>query len=593
MKKRLTKKGGSGIYLNANDKEAFEHFVNNSTASFLKTGSFGVTYELTLNPGVQSKYLSLDASTYSQPVTKLLLKTVFIYPLKVELQMNRPDNGIIENKHTANIDNFYEEVNIQTDAYLKTMQYLEPLCPAIVYATTIDWNDPFMSFVTSAYSPQFALQLNSYPGLRLGLIAMEIVPNAEILHDYMDTKRFYESFMPKALHTLIEFVIKTGYHHGDFHAANMIVNPNAKDYFWGRSTKVSIIDFGFAKRLSKEKYGILKYLYDQKKYTDFLNMLCNIPRSDGFDLNSWNGYTVMCLNSPPQLRDVKNYIVNKQWMNNQLESLFVQREEAINHLVNSFTAKKLPLSNSAKNEMYNGVHFEKEFIPAFEHTFPVNTLAKNVKNEIDYFGIYNYVTGMRIQVKACYMYVYVLNNNINDTPFIRYAVMVHAGLHNGIDIKTVFDGVNEAQLKQIKSAIAQTMILEKVRFNDFLDYFSNKDLANVTQDQLLQILNDTLWQEDPERAAIALKKLANIPTVGPMRQMDARERFRALPFGEHEEEPEETNGVTNGSLPRPFQFPFRVPFQKNKLTAGKSKRRNQKTKRKQGKKMSRRKVFTN
>lgn len=130
-----------------------------------------------------------------------------------------------------------------------------------------------------------------------------------------------------------------------------------------------------------------------------------------------------------------------------------------------------------------------------------------------------------------------------------------------------------------------------IYINDFLDYFSDKDLANVTQEQLLQILNDTLWQKDPERAAIALKTLANIPSVGPMRQIDARERFRALPFGEDEpDEVEETNSATN-NLPRsffPFRMPFRMPFRKKKLTAGKSKK-NQKTKRKQGKRMSRRK----
>jgi hypothetical protein len=169
------KKGGSGIYLDANDKEAFEHFVNNSTASFLNTGSFGITYELTLNPGVQSKYLSLDASTYSNPVNKLILKTMFIYPLEIEVKITRPDDGSKEDKKTANMENFYEEINIQTDVYLKTVQYLEPICPAIVYADAFNLNDPFINFITRTYTPRLMQQLQHYQGIKIGLIAMEIV----------------------------------------------------------------------------------------------------------------------------------------------------------------------------------------------------------------------------------------------------------------------------------------------------------------------------------------------------------------------------------------------------------------------------------
>lgn len=605
MKKGLIKKGGSGIYLNANDKEAFEHFVTNSTARFLKTGSFGITYELTLNPGVQSKYLSLDASTYSQPVKKLILKTTFVYPLEVELEINRPDDGRKEKKKTTNIENFYEEVNIQTDTYLKTMQYLEPICPAIVYAAIVDWNDPFMGFITRYYSPQFVQQLNSYPGIKIGLIAMEIVSNAVILYDYMDAKAYYESFFPKALHTLIDFVIKTGYNHGDFHASNMIINPTIKNYFWGRSGKVSIIDFGFAEKLSQEMYKKIKNLYQQKKYVEILALLCDIPRKDGYNLNDFDGYTVMCLKSPPHLNDVRNYVVNKAWMNEQISILFSQREQSINHLVKTFTQKHLPLSNSAKNEMYNGVLFETTFIHGFDRILPLRKMDEQVKQILSNIGGYSRTKDFRLQVKACYMLMYLLNNNFNDGLDTRFAAMVYAGIFDGIEDKYVFriaaPYVNERALKY---TIERAIILEKVRFNNFLDYFSDEQLANVTQTQLSQILSTGLWQEKPERAVIALKIAANIPIINmSINYIDDIERFQELPFGEPLEDVtvEETNGVatngiaTNGienngdvsdGLPRPSFFPFKEPtFQKKKLTAGKARN----TKRKLNKNTTRRK----
>lgn len=47
-----TSNGGSGIYLNANDRDAFLHFLENSTAKYFTSGSYGITFILTLNPDV-------------------------------------------------------------------------------------------------------------------------------------------------------------------------------------------------------------------------------------------------------------------------------------------------------------------------------------------------------------------------------------------------------------------------------------------------------------------------------------------------------------------------------------------------------------
>lgn len=598
IKKGLIKKGGSGIYLNANDKEAFKHFLLNSTATFFKTGSFGMTYVLTLNPGVDSKYLSLDASTYGMQVRQILLKTVFVYPLKLSLDI-KLNNGKVEDKSTITVHDFYEEVNIQTDVYLKTMQYLEPLCPAIIYATIVrDPSNPLtktvLNMLSTAVTRDSIKKIIAYPNIGIGLIGMEItvvdVNISNTLCSYISEKLWYESYIAKAYHTLIEFIIKTGYSHGDFHCGNLLVNDAIRNYFWGKRGKVTIIDFGFAEKLSQENYKKIKDLYDEKKYVEILSFLCDIPRKDGYIMDDWEGYTSMCLKSQPQLDDAPGYIVNVQDINNKIIQLYSLREEAINNITTTFTQKHLPLSNSAKNEMYNGVEFETKYIDRFGKVFPLRRMDQQVKKILDDMNYgYTHVEGLRLQVKSCYMLIYLLNKKnkaLPDNLATRFAAMVYAGVFYDVDdvFTIVAPYVSE---NDFKAAIDYAMQLgaENVRFNNFLDYFTDEQLEKVTQEQLSQILNMDLWQEYPERAAILLKINANIGSITrPIRSLDVRTRFQELPFEEYVEEvvsqPEPElpppTVVVNDGLPRPPFFDQGLQ-KKKKLTAGKR----QYTKRKQ------------
>lgn len=587
MKKNIIKKGGSGLYLNANDKEAFKHFLQNSTSRFLKSGSYGMTYVLTLNPGVESQYLSLDASNYSQPVRQLLLKTIFIYPLPVKLDIISP-TGKAETKNTTTLDNFYEEVDIQTDVYLKTMKYLEPLCPAIVYANVIyNYSDPLMQYLNNIISQSISREsqktLGDYPGIGIGVIGMEVLGNTDTLHSFMGYKQYYDSYIAKAYHTLIEFIIQTGYNHGDFHAGNFLVDTSITNYFWGKRGKVTIIDFGFAQKLPKDKYDHIKQLYKQQKYVDILLLLCDIPRKDFYNMNDYEGYTTMCLKTQPEFIDRPRYLVDKREINYKISELYALREESINNLVKTFTAKKLPLSNSAKNQMYNGVHFEKKYITTFEKAYNVTDMSIQVNDILNYLerlGFHFENSKMlRTQVKACYMLLYLLNNNFNDNLATRFSTMVYAGVFDEVDdAKSVFRMLspNNVDIHFLKRAIDRCMILESVRFNNFLDYFSDDQLEKVTQEQLTQVLNNNVWQERPESAAISLKIAANIPKSihQPVKPIDIKKGFQILPFEEPVEEIIVEQPIVHfgDNLPRPsFINPgFK---RKPKMTAGKTKRK--------------------
>jgi hypothetical protein len=596
MKNKLAKKGGSGIYLNANDKEAFEHFVNNSTAHFNRTGSFGITYILRLNPGVQSKYLSLDASTYSQPVNTLILKTIFIYPLEIELEITRPDDGTKEKKKTTDMENFYEEINIQTDVYLKTMQYLEPICPAIVYATALDWKDPFLNFITRSYSPHMKQQLASYPGIKIGLIAMEIGISRTtdpILFNYIDTKPYYESYLPKALFTLINFVIQTGYNHGDFHSSNFLVNDMTRNYFWGRTGKTSIIDFGFAEKLPQEIYKKIKDLYNKKNYVAILDLLCDIPRKDGYNLNDWEGYTLMCLKTPPQLTDVRRYVVDKAWFNDQIDILFQQREEAINNLVRSFTAKKLPLSNNAKNDMYNGMHLEKEIIttiqpiaslnPFTEKTTKIaliNTIISIINDIKKTFKVsFSDAEKIRICVKTIYTMHYIIYHLIYklkvvsiDLNNLLFTAMIFTDVFKKIDNDFSYVAFLHCNVRtqgmcsrtgnsepiddeKIKEAINNGLFLhlEYYQFYCFIDYLSDEEVKKLTLTQIVDLFQSTKIT-NMSSTAIA-DELKTTIRASPSQTITIEKGFQELPFNEPETIVTETIESTNGDNKLPLTEP--------------------------------------
>lgn len=591
------KKGGSGLYLDAKDKDAFTHFLQNSTSKFLTSGSFGMTYVLTLNPGVESKYLSLDASNFSQPVKQILLKTTFIYPLKLELDVHTPKRSI-EKKSTATLEDFYQEVNIQTDVYFKTMKYLEPLCPAIVYAAVLnDANDPLMTMVANIISNNLPSNtknlLNNNPGISIGIIGMELVGNklgnATILYEYMFETTYYNSYIAKAYHTLIEFIIQTGYNHGDFHGSNLLIDPYITNYFWGKRGKITIIDFGYAEKLSKTRYTKIKELYDQQKYIDILQYLCDIPRKDGYNMNDYKSYTDMCLKTQPKFDDNPSYIVDKNEINNKIIELYSLRELAINNLVKTFTPKKLPLSNAEKNKMYNGANLEKKYVTTFNHVYPLNNMPAQVESilhELSQYGFYyDKVISFRLQSKACYMLMYLLNNGFVDGLDIRFAIMVYAGVFWGFDdIKYIFRiTVRYVSNDALVRAIYFCNILQTVFFNDFLDYFLDGQLEYVTQRQLTEEFNQDFWLLRPELAAISLKMKAklNTPLHKPIKSSDNKNLFEELPFGEPNDididivEKSITPVVAPSAddLPRPSFFGTSLQAKKNvQMTAGKIKK---------------------
>lgn len=511
-------KGGTGIYLDANDKDAFHHFLQNSTLSFLRSGSFGTTYVLALNPDVESKYLSLDASNYSKPVKEILLKTTFVYPISLKIDVLDPKENKKTKNSTTTVDNFYEEVNIQTNTYLRTMEYLQPICPAILYANALEINDPFIEKITSTFDNNLMNKLRNLPGIKIGFIAMELMSNTITAYEAIQEKAFYEGYVAKIYYTLIEFIMKTGYNHGDFHFGNILLNMSVTDYFFGKKGKATLIDFGFTEKLSQENYAIFKKLYKENRYVEILDKLCDIPRKDGYIMNNFYGYTDVCLRTNLSLRDDASYVVNKRDINNKIRELYKLREKSIDIVVDKMGSLgiNLPLGNSAKNQMYNGNIQNKKVVNEINTTVMIRDLdVREFLDDIRQLETDDYKVKL---IQICYMYTYLLNIEFPEESDKnqRIASLIYSGVLNGYDYNNICHfvskkfvpvmNVNNASVL-IKKIIDKYSFLENIHFNTFVTHIPDNILPFMSDNQLVQLLVRDTTYLDPIATADELKKI--------------------------------------------------------------------------------------
>ena len=67
------------------------------------------------------------------------------------------------------------------------------------------------------------------------------------------------------IYLLIMFALKTRYTHADFHAGNIMVNPDDDTYFDGIKGSVILIDFGAVRTIPDDKYEKIKEILFENK----------------------------------------------------------------------------------------------------------------------------------------------------------------------------------------------------------------------------------------------------------------------------------------------------------------------------------------
>jgi hypothetical protein len=394
-----------GLTIDRPAKEAFNFFIANSTFEYFNAGSYGFIIEATLHNTI-SPYKSFNSANFENLVDTLLIKFVGITenPDEVDSEWTfiDPNDKTICNKTT-----FIDEVNIQTEIYLKTIDYLEPICPAPVYAEVItnmdsqtlvteliDSLDPDSELFEYLGNLLVALTTSAVP--LLGIIGMEIAPNFRSLDEYESFPvghplyvttprlRLYENM---ARFQLLKMAVLTGYIHNDNHIANLLLNITYNNNYTGILGKILIIDFGFASKLTAQEIEDIKENIRNNSYVHALSLLYdNRERPDGLILSEYEDlYGWLSLEySNRELEPAQT----REQTNTRLTELNVAYESSIDARIHRFGARvppiRLPLSSAKKNEFYNGMidptyrEFEDlpESIPSVHAFNPVEFLEE-------------------------------------------------------------------------------------------------------------------------------------------------------------------------------------------------------------------------
>lgn len=547
-------RGGTGVFADVNDVYDLMGFLGNSNKTYVTQGSYGFTFMAKINdPSYIPPYKYLDVSSFGKSVNKILIK-ISILKYKPGL------DGIVRE---ITEKSFNDEVNIQTDIFLKTMNNLQPLCPAMVYAkaftdpTNEEYKDLYHELAFSIdemvrqagkdtmKGQMLTKVLNTFNDAeQFSVIAMEYADGYDMLHrifphvkikpghpinwthyfNEIKSNNNYVIILHATIYILLELAIKAGYAHSDFHFGNIMVNTNDPTYFKGENVSIMLIDFGFAHKLSENYYSKIKDLYKQGSYLDAFKVLCDVKRSDGFDLHH-DAY-LLCKYYDEYIKNVLD--------NNIIQRLITEKEEATNDIIHEFNSKTdrsiyplLPLSNEMKHNMFPGItdnnmnnkELDKIIFNAdnlkYINGFKFKQDIEYINNVIYKLSLYGFSPEgehpiLTYLIKACYVFVYLItqnniimaSNNSLNVSFInklRYVAICMVGLRKEFseEYSSVYEMVS-------RDNFLDNMINKygNVHVVSILDYMNNKEYDDLNQiyvdGYFYDLTNNVQMYENPE-----------------------------------------------------------------------------------------------
>lgn len=269
-----TKKQKGGIILKKPSEEAINDFITNSDSiRLLGSGSSGIIFEANLTPGTESPYEIFRSTNYKSPVTTIIIKLVAIdvppnaaavdaaaaaataaaeaYEADptdanhdaassaaehAEITANRADESKLDSEviwhflknNIKNVERraaFLNEINIQTDIFLKTISYLEPICPAPIYGNIklpVDAKAFLDKLIvktrvggtTRQVIEHIKLRINDTQIPSLGIVCMEIAEGYDTLNNcYVDGTSINDIIKFECMARLeyIRLALQTGY----------------------------------------------------------------------------------------------------------------------------------------------------------------------------------------------------------------------------------------------------------------------------------------------------------------------------------------------------------------------------------------------
>lgn len=319
-----------------NNAQTFLKYLENSAISKLSMGSYGLTLisELILTPSPDSnwdigisrstgKYFYYDKTlnksihkipeellndprsmpfpnyykklvpndSYGKPIVQLVIKLCVIGD-DTTLFVNNVFN---QRMHVVTQEDFQKEINIQTDIYFKTMQYLQPIAPGIVYADIlkdIKKIDPLLKLIVNnsnkekdmkkAISSLFFFLNTNQGSSGLGIIGMEVAGKGDTLSKldkyFIGIRDFsrMRTLQNVARYTLLKLALDTEYNQNDFHKNNVIMVQTPNYFDKGEYALQSvIIDYGRSTKIPPEIMEKIRDLVSKKDYIKALTYLCD------------------------------------------------------------------------------------------------------------------------------------------------------------------------------------------------------------------------------------------------------------------------------------------------------------------------------
>ena len=367
-------------------EEDFLDFIKNSKINKLSKGSNGITYvaELDKKTNYVSKFKNFYFNDFNKPVQKLLIKLCFIGD-------GDNEDMIFDNLSIVDERSFIKEVNFQIRIFNKTYQYLQPLCPAVVYSSIEFCNGPTMEILIAKIYKINRFCTNYINNIRIGIIAMEYANDFIVLNNDISSaieENITNNYINKIFYGiyLIIKLAEIGYSHGDYHLGNILINNNdvtfiSSNIFITNPAYPLLIDFGFTEELPIETGKLIKEYIKQKKYNEVLKILYNIPRSDGLSLTGYSHLFGILTGFYDLINDISTkkqftyYPFNSVENFNEKFSNFLElREQKIDLNIKQFNNMDketrnnylLPLDTDVINKMFSGI-------------FPIENIQNSIK----------------------------------------------------------------------------------------------------------------------------------------------------------------------------------------------------------------------
>ena len=364
---RKTAKKRGGILIKGESKKAFYNFLQKSSLNYVTSGANGFIFKASQQKTDPSPYRFIDiseygegaASKYGEPVKDLLIKFVF---LDDKYAKNRDFNFKLYEKDIqfSTKQNFIDEVNTQVDIYMKSIKYLQPICPAIVYSEIMDMTDnnrkklfELCRLDNSQKNENenekeninisiLRTMLTKVKFNSIGIIGMEYVSNSNTAFNYYTSEDYKDKnlLLNACLYLLIELAMTTGYTQGDFHLGNFLISPDTTNYFYGYNIRPILIDFGYSKKILPKDMVIINNFYKKGQYMKIIEQLCDIGRKDSYELFGYDGepnfYGLTC-NADKTRPSYEDYTGQNQ----AILELIDAREQAININTKKFNARNI------------------------------------------------------------------------------------------------------------------------------------------------------------------------------------------------------------------------------------------------------------